>query len=66
MANDWFHQFTPDATYPDLGTYTILEPNPDAGKSGVVYAGKYLAVAYTDSREVADQIVFDHNRGVRQ
>ena len=38
--------------YPDLFTYTILEPNPDAGKSGVVYSGSHFAVASgMDSKE---------------
>ena len=44
---------TNDTKYPDIKTYTILEPNPDAGKSGVSYSGKYFGVTTLDSKDDA-------------
>ena len=36
--------------------FAVLEPNPDAGKSGVCYAGKHLTVCTTDGLEEATRI----------
>lgn len=36
--------------------FSVLEPNPDAGKPGVCYAGAYLTVCTTDGLEAADQV----------
>lgn len=44
----WTIETHKDAKYPDIETYTILAPNPDAGKSGVCYSGSHLAVAQLD------------------
>lgn len=30
---------------PELDTFSVLAPNPDAGKTGVPYAGDYLSIA---------------------
>ena len=35
------------------GTYSVLEPNTEAGMSGVCYAGKYFGVVTSDSKEDA-------------
>lgn len=35
------------------GTYSILEPNPEAGMPGVCYAGKYFGVVTSDNKEDA-------------
>ena len=43
-------------TYPDIHEYTILEPNPDAGKAGVSYSGSHFGVVTTESREDANLI----------
>ena len=37
---DWTIKVNP-TQYEDIKTYTILEPNPDAGKSGVCYSGSH-------------------------
>lgn len=58
---EWRYEFRPDEKYPDLGIYTILAPNPDAGKEGVVYSGAEVAIADTDDKESAAQIVREHN-----
>lgn len=58
----WRYEYRPGQKYPDLGMYTILAPNPDAGKEGVVYAGKEIALADTDDQEIAEQIVIEHNQ----
>ena len=44
---------TNDTAYPDIKTYTILEPNPDAGKAGVPFSGSHFGVVTSDSREDA-------------
>lgn len=61
LTSDWSYEFRPSERYPDLGMYTILAPNPDAGKEGVVYSGELLAMADTDDEEVAAAIVREHN-----
>ena len=45
---NWTIETHKDTKYPDIETYTILAPNPDAGKSGVWYSGSHLAVAQLD------------------
>ena len=45
---NWTIETHKDTKYPDIETYTILAPNPDAGKSGVCYSGSHLAVAQLD------------------
>jgi hypothetical protein len=44
---------TNSTQYPDIKTYTILEPNPDAGKSGVCYSGSHFGVTTLDNEEDA-------------
>lgn len=44
LNTNWTVQVN-DTQYPDIKTYSILEPNPDAGKSGVCYSGKFLQVS---------------------
>lgn len=61
MTSEWRYEYRPGEKYPDLGIYTILAPNPDAGKEGVVYSGKEIALADTDDEEVAAAIVREHN-----
>jgi hypothetical protein len=43
MSKQWIVEAV-KTEYPDLYLYNVLEPNPDAGKSGVCYAGKYFSV----------------------
>lgn len=53
MSKQWIVE-TVKTEYPDLYLYNILEPNQDAGKSGVCYSGKYFSVAHgLDSAENA-------------
>ena len=59
---DWIiekHKFN------DYFYYTILEPNPDAGKQGVCYAGQYLAVCDIENEQDAELIVSLHNDGIK-
>ena len=52
---DWTIKVNP-TQYEDIKTYTILEPNPDAGKSGVCYSGSHFGVTTLDSKEDAQLI----------
>ncbi len=56
MKEKWTIQIN-NTKYEDIKTYTILEPNPDAGKSGVCYSGKYFGVCTLDSQEDTNLIV---------
>lgn len=40
----------------DEFSFAVLEPNPDAGRAGVVYAGDRLRVCNTDGVEDASRI----------
>jgi hypothetical protein len=56
MNRNWTIREYP-TKYDDIKTYTILEANPDAGKSGVCYSGSHLAICSLDSKEDAQFIV---------
>lgn len=47
-------RFFVDERGPDA--FAVLGPNPDRGKRGVSYAGRYLTICTTDGRGEADLI----------
>lgn len=49
----WTIRENPNKEYPDLPTYSILEPNPDAGRNGVSYSGDLFMVCTVDSLALA-------------
>ncbi len=55
MKREWTVKVNP-TKYEDIKTYTILEPNPDAGKTGVCYSGDFFSVTTLDSKEDAQLI----------
>jgi len=56
MERNWTYE-KHSTKYPDLFTYQILQPNPDAGKPNVSYSGKHFGVCDLDSEEDTKLII---------